>query len=91
MEESPLELAAMRCLEKLPREQREVIVLKIWHECTFEEIAELLDLPANTVAGRFRYGLQKMRAALKGTSYEQPESIGEGFARVVATPAIGEN
>jgi RNA polymerase sigma-70 factor (ECF subfamily) len=91
MEESPLELAAMRCLEKLPREQREVIVLKIWHECTFEEIAELLDLPANTVAGRFRYGLQKMRAALKGTSYEQPESIGEGFARVVATPTIGEN
>jgi len=90
MEESPLELAAMRCLEKLPREQREVIVLKIWHECTFEEIAELLDLSANTVAGRFRYGLQKMRAALKGTSYEQPESIGEGFARVVATPTIGE-
>ena len=90
-EESPLELAAMRCLEKLPREQREVIVLKIWHEYTLKEIAELLDLSANTVAGRFRYGFQKMRAALKGTSYEQPESIGEGFASVVATPAIGES
>jgi len=90
-EESPQALAAMRCLKKLPREQREVIVLKIWHEYTFEEIAELLDLSANTVAGRFRYGLQKMRTALKGKDYEQPESIGEGFACLGAAPTVGES
>src|SRR5438093_1846622 len=30
--ESPQERAAMRCLARLPAEQREVIVLKIWHE-----------------------------------------------------------
>src|SRR5262245_48444147 len=36
--ESSQERAAMRCLAKLPVEQREVIVLKIWHEHTFEEI-----------------------------------------------------
>ncbi len=40
--QDPLELEAMRCLASLPQEQREVIVLKIWHEYTFEEVGELL-------------------------------------------------
>jgi len=62
--ELPHERAAMQCLQQLPAEQREVIVLKIWHEHTFEEIAELLQLSPNTVAGRYRYGMQKMRACL---------------------------
>ena len=91
-EESPLELAAMRSLEKLPREQREVIVLKIWHEYTFEEIAELLGTPANTVAGRFRYGLQKMREAMKGkTIYERSEIIGDGVGVLGIAPTVGES
>ena len=62
--ESPAERAAMRCLEKLPPEQREVIVLKIWHEHPFEELGELLQLSPNTVAGRYRYGMEKLRACL---------------------------
>lgn len=65
-DESPQERAAMRCLQKLPPEQREVIVLKIWHEHTFEEIGELLQLSPNTVAGRYRYGMEKLRACLQG-------------------------
>jgi RNA polymerase sigma-70 factor (ECF subfamily) len=64
--ESPQERAAIHCLQKLPPEQREVIVLKIWHEYTFEEIAELLQLSPNTVAGRYRYGMDKMRKCLSG-------------------------
>ena len=54
----------MRCLQKLPPDQREVIVLKIWHEHTFEEIGELLQTSPNTVAGRYRYGMEKLRACL---------------------------
>ncbi len=61
--ESPHEHEAMRCLAQLPPEQREVIVLKIWHEYTFEQIGELLDLSPNTAAGRYRYGGR--RAALR--------------------------
>jgi RNA polymerase sigma-70 factor (ECF subfamily) len=91
VEESPLEVAAMRCLEKLPQEQREVIVLKIWHEYTFEEIAGLLSAPANTVAGRFRYGVQKMRAAMKGTNYERSENVGDGVALLGIAPTVGES
>ena len=38
--ETPAERAAMRGLAALPQDQREVIVLKIWHKHTFEEIGE---------------------------------------------------
>lgn len=70
--ESPEERAAMQCLKQLPAEQREVIVLKIWHEHTFEAIADLLELSPNTVAGRYRYGMEKMRHCLKrGDSAEE--------------------
>src|SRR5215510_14289213 len=66
----PCERAAMRCLADLPVAQREVIVLKIWHRYTFEEIGDLLELSPNTVAGRYRYGLQKIRTCLT-TIYER--------------------
>lgn len=62
--ESPLERRAVEALRLLPPEQREVIVLKIWHELSFDAIASLLDLNPNTAAGRYRYGLQKLRASL---------------------------
>ena len=86
--ESPQERAAMRCLAELPLEQREVIVLKIWHEYTFDEIGELLEISPNTVAGRYRYGLQKLRAGLKGKMYERVESWGEAVAFLDAAPPV---
>jgi RNA polymerase sigma-70 factor (ECF subfamily) len=87
-EESPLEREAMRCLTGLPIEQREVIVLKIWHEHTFEEIGDLLGISPNTAAGRYRYGLQKLKSCLKGAAYESNERIGDTIAYVGATPPL---
>lgn len=84
-DETPAERAAIRCLEKLPAEQREVIVLKIWSEYTFEEIGELLGMSPNTVAGRYRYGLEKMRLCLKGKDYERLESPGLTKVETAAT------
>jgi len=89
-EETPAERAAMRCLAALPQDQREVIVLKIWHEYTFEDIGELLEISPNTAAGRYRYGLQKLRRSLKGVDYERDERFGEAIALVGATPPLGE-
>lgn len=51
-------------LARLPPEQREVIMLKIWGERTFEEIAGLLALSPHTVASRYRYALQSLRREL---------------------------
>src|SRR5438270_2208176 len=70
-DESARERAAMQALATLPREQREVIVLKIWHEYTFEDLGELIGISPNTAAGRYRYGLQKLRLCLKGPLYER--------------------
>ena len=88
--ESAQERAAMRCLAKLPADQREVIVLKIWHEHTFEQIGELLELSPNTAAGRYRYGMQKLRACLNGENYERLERSGESTALLDAARPVGE-
>lgn len=52
-------------LAKLPADQRAVIHLKLWEGLTFEQIAETLDIPANTAASRYRYGLDKLRDLLR--------------------------
>lgn len=89
-EESPAERAAMRCLATLPVEQREVIVLKLWHGCTFEEIGGLLDLSPHTAAGRYRYGLEKLRACLTKEKYEPSEYFGGAVAFLDAAPPVAE-
>lgn len=55
-------------LGRLPDEQREVLVLKIWGELTFEEIATQLELSANTAASRYRYALGALRKELNATA-----------------------
>ena len=52
-----------RALASLPAEQREIIALKIDGDLTFAEIAALLGVSANTAASRYRYALEKLRAA----------------------------
>ena len=90
-EESPQEKAAMRCLAELPVEQREVIVLKIWHSHTFEEIGETLEISPNTAAGRYRYGLQKLKVCLEGDGYERDELAGERVEIMGTAATLGGN
>jgi RNA polymerase sigma-70 factor (ECF subfamily) len=71
------ELDAMAQLASLPIEQREVVVLKIWHTYTFREIAELTGVSQHTVAGRYRYGLARLREAMKGHEHELREGTRE--------------
>jgi RNA polymerase sigma-70 factor (ECF subfamily) len=101
--ESEAERAAMDCLAQLPVEQREAIVLKIWHRFTFEEIGGLLGISPNTAAGRYRYGLQKIKLQLEGIIYgrERDEIIhppqyryggraGDPVAFLASAPGIGD-
>jgi RNA polymerase sigma-70 factor (ECF subfamily) len=89
--ESPAERQAMRALAELPREQREAIVLKLWHRYTFEEMGRLLDTSPNTIAGRYRYGLQKLRVLLKGAEYERTEKFGDTLGLLDASSSIVES
>jgi RNA polymerase sigma-70 factor, ECF subfamily len=52
-------------LDALPPEQKAVVVLKIWEEMTFAQIAEVLEIPANTAASRYRYALDKLHTDLR--------------------------
>lgn len=88
--ESPGERRAMEALAALPKPQREVIVLKIWHRLTFEQIGEIQETSPHTAAGRYRYGLQKMKTALKDyQAYEQDEF--ERLSFVETAPSCGEH
>lgn len=53
-----------KALRRLPEPQQEVLVLKIWGELTFEEIAQTVGIPANTAASRYRYALQSLKEHL---------------------------
>jgi RNA polymerase sigma-70 factor (ECF subfamily) len=53
-------------LAELPDEQREVIALHIHGQMRFRVIAKSLGISVNTVKGRYRYGIQKLRSILNG-------------------------
>jgi RNA polymerase sigma-70 factor (ECF subfamily) len=63
LDESQRLLAA--AVERLPNEQREVVILKIWNELTFAEIASVLEISQNTAASRYRYALGALRKTLQ--------------------------
>lgn len=52
-------------LAELPPDQRAVVHLKLWEGLTFEQIATTLEIPPNTAASRYRYGLDKLRTRLR--------------------------
>jgi len=55
-----------QALAELPYEQREVVILKIKDGMTLKNIARLQNVSISTVHGRYRYGLDKLRALLDG-------------------------
>ncbi|MDG1358629.1 MAG: RNA polymerase sigma factor [Akkermansiaceae bacterium] len=52
-------------LKKLPAKFSEVIIMKVWGNHTFAQIGEMLGVSLNTVASRYRYGLERLRKALE--------------------------
>jgi RNA polymerase sigma-70 factor (ECF subfamily) len=70
LEKDERQKALLQCVDRLPDEQKEVITLKVWGELTFDEISRTLDLSLNTVASRYRYGLQKLKEWV-------PQELGE--------------
>ncbi len=64
-DESAFRQALSAALGELPADQRAVVHLKLWEGLTFEQIAELLGIPLNTAASRYRYVLDKLRTRLR--------------------------
>ena len=64
-DEQEFRSALAEALGELPPEQRAVVHLKLWEGLTFEAIAGALEIPLNTAASRYRYGLDKLREHLR--------------------------
>ena len=52
-------------LKELNEDERECIVLRIYSDMTFKEIAEIRGVSLNTAASWYRRGLQKMQKSLE--------------------------
>lgn len=61
IEQRQTEQSLRKLMEQLPEEQREVIVLRVYGELSFKEIAGITNVSINTALGRMRYGLINMR------------------------------
>ena len=61
-------------VESLPEDQREAVVMRIYGNLTFEEMAKALGEPLQTVASRYRRAIEKLGEKVKrvaGPSHDQ--------------------
>ena len=52
-------------IQNLPPEQKEVVMLRIFHNLSFSEIADFTNVSINTALGRMRYALVNLRKQIK--------------------------
>jgi RNA polymerase sigma-70 factor, ECF subfamily len=64
LEKNERQKELLNVMARLPSDQREVLVMKMWGGLSFPQIALALELSPNTVASRYRYALDKLRAQL---------------------------
>jgi RNA polymerase sigma-70 factor (ECF subfamily) len=58
-------LAVEKALQTLPEDQREVVILKVFNDLKFEEIAEIQGAPVSTVKSRLYMSFEKLRSILE--------------------------
>jgi RNA polymerase sigma-70 factor (ECF subfamily) len=64
LEQQERRVAVEAALAGLPEKQREVLVMRIWGDLSFPQIAEALGIPTDTAASRYRYALAKLHEEL---------------------------
>jgi RNA polymerase sigma-70 factor (ECF subfamily) len=52
-------------IETLPWEQKQVVLLRVYAEMSFKEIAVMIDAPLNTVIGRMHYAVKNLRKMIE--------------------------
>ena len=66
LERKQLRRQIMDALEKLPEDQRQVILLRELEGLSYKEIAEVMDIPEGTVMSRLFYARKKLQKLLSG-------------------------
>ena len=52
-------------VEQLPKEQKEVVILRYYKDLSFKEIAKQTNVSINTALGRMRYAIINMRKIME--------------------------
>lgn len=60
-----VEVDLKRLINELPDDQREVLVMRIYDDLSFKEIADLTGVSINTALGRMRYALMNLRKVIE--------------------------
>jgi len=56
-------------LQRLSDSQRQIVVLKVWGEMTYEQIGQTLGISQNTASSRYRYALDALRRVIRKDCY----------------------
>ncbi len=59
-----VETDLQRLIDELPKDQREVLVMRMYQDLSFKEISELTGVSINTALGRMRYALMNLRKVI---------------------------
>ena len=59
-----VEIDLKKLIEKLPADQKEVLIMRMYQDMSFKEISELTGVSINTALGRMRYALMNMRKVI---------------------------
>jgi RNA polymerase sigma-70 factor, ECF subfamily len=62
---SELEAQVANFIDYLPENQKEILVMRIYQDMSFKEIAELKDVSINTALGRMRYAIMNIRKLME--------------------------
>ncbi len=54
-----------KLIQELPTDQKEVLLMRMYRDMSFKEIAEITDVSINTALGRMRYALINMRKLIE--------------------------
>ena len=54
-----------KAVEELPDEQRQAVVLHVYADLTFEQVAEMLGEPLPTIASRYRRALDRLKTTMQ--------------------------
>ena len=75
-----LSLAMQRCLQRLPEELRETLLLVVVGELTHQEAAEVQGIPLGTVLSRVSRARTRLRAFLLESASVEKAAVGQGTA-----------
>ena len=53
-------------IDQLPDKQKAALMLRIYEDMSFKEIAQIMECPYDTAKANYRHGLMKLKASMKG-------------------------